>query len=118
WWWASAWAGGGSLLSRASAPSSACPSRACDRGGWRRGRGALRRSGTPSSWAPPAGRRFRRVGDAAGALPSPDDRPCPVSRSVVPEGPGERRRLVARAVVGGGHVGDAGGGALRVPGAH
>src|SRR5499427_5749368 len=44
----------------------------CDRGGWHRGGGgALRRSGTPEACAPPAGRRFRRAGDAAGAHPRP-----------------------------------------------
>src|SRR5215468_5374128 len=35
------------------------------------GGGALRRSGTPSSCAQPAGLRFRRAGDAAGELPLP-----------------------------------------------
>src|SRR5215510_9690577 len=45
------------------------------------GGGALRRSGTPSSCAQPAGLRFRRAGDSAGALPRPRRQTPPVSRS-------------------------------------
>src|SRR5262249_25886713 len=49
------------------------------------GRGALRRSGTPSSCAPPAGRRIRRAGDAARAHPALRRQDPPVSRSRVRE---------------------------------
>src|SRR5262245_10811225 len=52
-----------------------------DRPGGGGGRGALRRSGTPSSCAPPVGRRFRRAGDAARARPSPRPRAPAASRS-------------------------------------
>src|SRR6516225_11789880 len=64
---------------------------------------ALRRSGTPSSCASPGGRRFRRVGDAAGALPTPTGGPRPPRAPRVreyPRLPAERRRGHARAEAG------------------
>src|SRR5215472_4928033 len=75
----------------AAAPSAGLlTSAACHRGGWRRGRGAIRRSGTPEACAPPAGRRFRRGGDGAGAPPAPDDGPRLAYRLFVRLGPAAR----------------------------
>src|SRR5215472_14338918 len=59
------------------------------------GGGALRRSGTPSSCAPPEGRRFRRAGEAAGALPRTRRRdPTRLALRVFVTGPGERDALL------------------------
>src|SRR5262249_3438259 len=75
--------------------------RTCDRGGWRRGWGCAPAEWDPSSCAPPAGRRVRRAGDAAGGTPAPDDGSRPLRAPQVRES--RTLRLLERVAPNGRH---------------